>query len=543
MVPFTLARVTAADKDLDTAAARPQTGHRPMRFFEHWPAHRCPRWPANRRARTKEGTLTAIDHPIPDTGAAELDALLTRASEAADPFAAQSPAERGRQLRAVADALDGAAEELIALAAEESRLGQPRLTGELKRTTFQLRLFAEVAEDGSHLRATLDAADPDFALGPKPDLRRVLRPVGPVLVFAASNFPFAFSVAGGDTAAALAAGCPVVLKAHPGHPKLSARTGELVREALRATGAPDGAFATVFGFETGTSALRDERIDAAAFTGSVPAGRALFDIAHSRPRPIPFFGEMGSLNPAFVTPEAVRARGEDIAKGFVTSYSGNAGQLCTKPGVILLPSEHGLEGALVAASEGVGEHRMLNDRLLEGYQGRRDEVRSVPGVRVLHEGSASESTRPTLLATDVATLLAHKDQLLEEVFGPLSIVVEYGSTGELHQAAEALDGNLTATLHAEPSETELAGELLNRLRDRAGRLLYNGWPTGVAVSPAMQHGGPYPATTDARFTSVGTAAIDRFLRPVTYQNVPQELLPQSLRDDNPWNIPRSTHGS
>lgn len=486
--------------------------------------------------------MTAIDHPIPDTGAAELDALLTRAREAAEPFGAQPPSARGRQLRAVADALDGASAELIPLAEEESHLSQARLTGELKRTTFQLRLYAEVAEDGAHLQATLDAADPDFPLGAKPDLRRVLQPLGPVLVFAASNFPFAFSVAGGDTASALAAGCPVVLKAHPGHPKLSARTGELVQEALRSAGAPDGAFTTVFGFETGTTALRDERIAAAAFTGSVPAGRALFDIAHSRPRPIPFFGELGSLNPTFVTPEAVRARGEEIARGFVTSYSGNAGQLCTKPGVVFLPSGHGLQDALTSASEAVGQQRMLNDRLLQGYRDRRDEVRSVPGVRVLAEGDASEGTLPTLLATDVPTLLANEDALLEEVFGPLSLVVEYASDDELRRAAEAVDGNLTATLHAEPSETELAGQLLNRLRERAGRLLYNGWPTGVAVSPAMQHGGPYPATTDARFTSVGTAAIDRFLRPVTYQNVPQELLPQPLRDDNPWNVPRSTHG-
>lgn len=486
--------------------------------------------------------MTAIDHPTPDTSASELDALLSRAHDAAEAFGAQPPAARARQLRAVADALDAASGELVPLAIEESHLSEARLTGELKRTTFQLRLFADVAEDGSYLQATLDAADPDFPLGPKPDLRRVLLPLGPVLVFAASNFPFAFSVAGGDAAAALAAGCPVVLKGHPGHPKLSARTGEIVREALTSAGAPEGAFAVVFGFETGGSALRDERIQAAAFTGSVPAGRALFDIANSRSRPIPFFGELGSLNPSFVTPETARVRGEEVAKGFVTSYSGNAGQLCTKPGLLFLPAGHGLADTLTSASEAVGTQRMLNDRLHEGYRDRRDEVQAVPGVRVLAEGDVSEGTVPTLLATDVPTLLANRETLLEEVFGPLSIVVEYASDDELRQAAEALEGNLTATLHAEPSETELAGSLLSRLRERAGRLLYNGWPTGVAVSPAMQHGGPYPATTDARFTSVGTAAIDRFLRPVAYQNVPQELLPASLRDDNPWNLPRRAHG-
>jgi NADP-dependent aldehyde dehydrogenase len=481
------------------------------------------------------------DQVVVDTTQAELDALLQQAADAAEPFGALAPAQRARQLVAAADALDAAKDELVPLALSETNLGEARLTGELKRTTFQLRLFAEVLDEGSYLGVTIDRADADFALGPKPDLRRVLRPLGPVLVFAASNFPFAFSVAGGDTASALAAGCPVVLKAHPGHPRLSARTGEIVSAALSSAGAPKGAFTVVHGFETGTAALQDGRIKAAAFTGSAPAGRALFDIAGSRPTPIPFFGELGSLNPAFVTEGAVRARGEEIAKGYVTSYSGNAGQLCTKPGLLFLPADHGLRDTLVAQSRAVGLHRMLNDRLHEGYAGRRAEVTSIPGVQVLAEGGVEDGTLPTLLSTDVPTLLANRETLLEEVFGPLSIVVTYASEDEARQAAEALDGNLTAALHAEPDETKFAASLLERLRDRAGRLLFNGWPTGVAVSPAMQHGGPYPATTDARFTSVGTAAIDRFLRPVTYQNVPQELLPEAVRDDNPWGIPQRVH--
>ena len=488
------------------------------------------------------GTLTATQ--IPDTTRDELDAALQRAAEAAEPFAEQSPAERARQLRAVADALDAAAGELIPLAIDESHLSEGRLTGELKRTTYQLRLFAETIEPGEHLRVTFDRADPDFALGPKPDLRRMLLPVGPVLVFAASNFPFAFSVAGGDTAAALAAGCPVVLKGHPGHPALSLRTGEIVAEALRSAGAPEGAFRVVLGFDIGTEALRDERIKAAAFTGSVPAGRALFDIAHSRPNPIPFFGELGSLNPVFVAPGAVGARGADIAQGYVTSYSGNAGQLCTKPGLLFLPADHGLEDALVSASEAVSAHQMLNDRLHEGYCGRRAVVTDVPGVRLLAGGAnelAEDGAAPTLLATDVDTLLNNREALLEEVFGPLSIVVTYSSEDEARRAAEAFEGNLTATVHAEDADTDFVATLVPRLRERAGRLLFNGWPTGVAVSPAMQHGGPYPATTDARFTSVGTAAIDRFLRPVTYQNVPATLLPAPLQDNNPWNIPQKTH--
>ncbi|GAA4847818.1 aldehyde dehydrogenase (NADP(+)) [Saccharopolyspora rosea] len=484
--------------------------------------------------------MTATEQ-IPDTTQAELDAVLERAAEAAEAFGGQAPAERARQLAAAADALDAAADELVPLAIDETNLSRTRLGGELKRTTFQLRMFADVLRDGSYLRATVDRADPGFALGTKPDLRRVLHPVGPVLVFAASNFPFAFSVAGGDTASALAAGCPVVLKAHPGHPRLSVRTGELVAAALRDAGAPEGAFQVVLGFDVGTSALRDRRVKAAAFTGSVPAGRALFDIANARSEPIPFFAEMGSVNPVFVTPGAVRARGPEIARGYVTSYSGNAGQLCTKPGLLFLPAGHGLDDVLAEESRGVGAHRMLNERLHEGYRGRRDEVTAVPGVRVLAEGGVDGETLPTLLATDVDTLLAHRGALLEEVFGPLSIVVEYRSAEEAHRAAEAIEGNLTATVHAEPDEPDLAGALLRRLRERAGRVLFNGWPTGVSPSPAMQHGGPYPATTDARFTSVGTAAVDRFLRPVTYQDVPQPLLPEPLRDDNPWNIPRAVH--
>ncbi len=490
--------------------------------------------------RAKDGTLTATER-IPDTTQAELDTVLQRAADAADAFGAQSPATRARQLVAVADALDAASGELVPLAIAESNLSEGRLTGELKRTTFQLRLFAEVLDEGGYLQATLDRADAGFALGAKPDLRRILQPVGPVLVFAASNFPFAFSVAGGDTASALAAGCPVVLKGHPGHPQLSVRTGEIIIKALQSAGAPDGAFSVVLGFEVGTAALQDPRIKAAAFTGSVPGGRALFDIASSRPTPIPFFGELGSINPVFVTPSAVRARGEEIAKGYVTSYSGNAGQLCTKPGLLFLPADHGLDDVLAAESKAVAAHRLLNERLHEGYCGRRATVTKAPGVRVLAEGSVDDGAVPTLLATDVDTLLANREALLEEVFGPLSIVVTYSSEDEARRAAEAFEGNLTATLHAEAEDTEFAATLVNRLRERAGRVLFNGWPTGVAVSPAMQHGGPYPATTDARFTSVGTASIDRFLRPVTYQNVPQDLLPTALRDDNPWGIPQTIH--
>jgi NADP-dependent aldehyde dehydrogenase len=475
-----------------------------------------------------------------DTTPGALDAVLAAAATAAQPLAALRPRERTALLTAVADALDAAADELVPLAGEESGLPEGRLRGELLRTTVQLRFLAGVLEDGGHLRAVIDHALPDTPLGPRPDLRRMLVPLGPVLVFAASNFPFAFSVAGGDTASALAAGCPVVLKAHPGHPRLSLRTGELVAGALRAAGAPEGSFGLVFGLDAGRDALGDPRIKAAAFTGSVPAGRALFDLAAARPAPIPFYGELGSLNPVFVTPGAVAARGAEVADGYVASFTLGTGQFCTKPGLLFLPNAHGLEQALVEAVRAVPAARMLHPGIHEGYRKRTSELSAVDGVRTLVEGGIGEglTAAPTLLATDVRTLLRHREVLLEEAFGPLSVVVGYEGTDELLTAAEAFDGNLTATVHAEPDEADLVRPLLTTLGERAGRLVFNGWPTGVAVTEAMQHGGPYPATTAVLHTSVGSAAIGRFLRPLSYQGVPQDLLPEALRDDNPLAVPQ-----
>jgi NADP-dependent aldehyde dehydrogenase len=480
---------------------------------------------------------------IENTRTEDLETVLAGAAAAAAPFGALHPATRAGMLSAVANALEGAADELVPIAIEESGLPEARLRGELNRTVVQLRLFVEVLRDGSYLDVIIDEADPDFAIGPRPDLRRMRVPVGPVLVFAASNFPFAFSVAGGDTASALAAGCPVVLKAHPGHPRLSARTGTIVREALTGAGAPAGVFDVIHGVDPGTIALRDERIAAAAFTGSVPAGRALFDIASARPRPIPFYGELGSVNPVFVTPGAVAARGAQLAQEYAASFTLGVGQFCTGPGLLFLPGGHGLEAELTEAAAGASGGRMLTENVHRGYHARRRELLDVPGVRVLADGGEGEGldATPTLLATDVPTLLEYRETLLTEAFGPLSIVVGYRNTEELVHAADAVEGSLTATVHAEPDEVESMSGLVDRLRECAGRLLFNGWPTGVAVTPAMQHGGPYPATTAPLHTSVGSRAIDRFLRPVTYQNAPRELLPEALRDGNPLGIPRTVN--
>jgi len=473
-----------------------------------------------------------------------IDSVLSAAAAAAGPAAASTPAERAGWLDAVADALDAAAAELIPLAAAETHLPEsPRLKGELARTTFQLRLFGDVLRDGAFLGATVDHADPEWPMGPRPDIRRVLVPIGPTLVFAASNFPFAFSVAGGDTASALAAGCPVVLKAHPGHEELSTRTGEIVREALAAAGAPAGLFAVIHGIDDGVAALKDPRIAAAAFTGSVAGGRALFDIAVARPTPIPFYGELGSVNPVVVTPGAVAARGAAIATGYAGSFSLGAGQFCTKPGLLFLPEGHGLEEDLRAAVTGVAAQPMLNERIADGFTRRLSELSAAPGVEVLVEGGEDGPVfRPSLLTTTAKHFAQSDAAVREECFGPASLVVTYTDQAELLEVLDGLEPGLTATVQGEEDEVELVRGLLPALTKVAGRLLWNDWPTGVTVSWAQQHGGPYPATTAPTTTSVGTAAIDRFLRPVAWQGFPDALLPEALQNANPWQLPRRTDG-
>ncbi|MBM2615660.1 aldehyde dehydrogenase family protein [Actinoplanes sp. LDG1-06] len=476
--------------------------------------------------------MTSETAAAADAVRADAASVLAAAADAAPALAAMPPRDRARALVAAAEALLAAADELVPLAMAETGLTEPRLRGEIKRTAVQLKLFAEVAAAGEFLDVRLDAADPDFVLGPRPDLRRYLVPLGPVLNFAASNFPFAFSVAGGDTASALAAGCPVVVKAHPGHPRLSDRTAEVLNTAL-----PAGALGVVHGQDEGVAALKDERIAAASFTGSLAGGQALAAIAAARPRPIPFYGELGSLNPVIVTPDALAERASGIADGFAASVSGSAGQLCTKPGLLFVPA--GLPAPEAFAS--VAPHRLLHQGIADGYARRRDEVLGTPGVTVVVEGGVTpDGVTPTLVETDLATLLEHRETLLQEAFGPLSIVVRYTPGEPLGEAlTELVEGSLTAGVHVGAGEdSPWLHELVSALRALAGRVLFNGWPTGVAVTPAMQHGGPFPATTNPTITSVGTAAIGRFLRPVVYQDCPPSLLPEPLRDDNPWHVPQ-----
>ncbi|WP_154604739.1 aldehyde dehydrogenase (NADP(+)) [Arthrobacter sp. AQ5-05] len=481
--------------------------------------------------------------PNTSTTASELEGMLAAAETAATDWAQRPAAGRADALVAVADALDAAADQLVPVAQEETNLPPARLNGELKRTTFQLRLFAEMLLDGGYLDARIDHGDPAWPMGARPDIRRVLEPLGPVVVFAASNFPFAFSVMGGDTCSALAAGCSVVVKVHSGHPRLSAAVGRIAGEALRGAGAPDGLLALVYGTQAGRDALLDPRIKAGAFTGSISGGRALFDLANSRPEPIPFYGELGSVNPVFVTEAAAAARGSEIVSEFVGSYTLGAGQFCTKPGILLVPEASSMVQEL-SATDRAAPAKLLNERIQSGYTSslegllKHDAVDSLGGT----EDILAFPPAPALNITTASALLADPEGLITECFGPSALVATYQSEEELLAVARVLDGQLTATIQGEDTDA-VAPELVRVLAGKAGRVLWNQWPTGVSVTYAQQHGGPYPATTAPTSTSVGTASISRFLRPVAYQGLPAHLLPGALRDENPLGVPQRVNGA
>lgn len=476
------------------------------------------------------------------TATLDLTAVTAAAAAAAKVTAAASDAERAAWLTAVADALDANVTELVAIADSETSLGTVRLTGEVARTTGQLRLFAQVITEGSYLEAVIDHADPQ-ATPPKPDLRRILRPVGPVAVFSASNFPFAFSVAGGDTASALAVGCPVIVKAHSGHLRLSERTAEIVTEALAKAGAPEGIFALVSGREAGTALVQDPAIKAVGFTGSIPGGRALFDLAVSRPEPIPFYGELGSLNPVVITRAALAERSEELATGLAASFTMGAGQFCTKPGLIFIPAGTDFAAHLAEASKGKPAAAMLTDRIAEAYPHGLRNVAGQPGVTLVSgtadQDAQADGAAPVVFSTTAANVLERPEELLEECFGPTTLLIEYADDAELSEALAKVPGSLTATVHAQPGE-DISG-LVEQLSELAGRVLFAGWPTGVAVNWAQQHGGPYPATTSL-FTSVGATAVRRFQRPVAYQDAPESILHPALHEANPLGIPRRVDG-
>jgi NADP-dependent aldehyde dehydrogenase len=476
-----------------------------------------------------------VEQVATETSAEEVASLCAAAAVAAPEYEALGRDRRAALLESVAAELDAAGDQIIALADRESALGTGRLTGELARTTFQLRFMAEVIRDGGHLDVTIDHADPEAA-PPRPDLRRTRVPLGPVAVFGASNFPLAFSVPGGDTASALAAGCPVVAKAHPAHPATSLACAEAIGRGL--AGAPAGTFSLVYGEEAGRLLVIDPHIRAVGFTGSLRGGRALHDLAAARPEPIPFYGELGSLNPLIVTPGAAAARAEEIGRGAAESFTLGNGQFCTKPGLLFVPrgaAGERLVEALVAHAADVRIGPLLTPGIRAAYEAGVDRAAGLPGVSVL--------SRPDAAATVVRVRAdGLGDALLDEVFGPFAVVADYADDEDLAAALAWLRPALTATLHAEDGEEELTRPLVELLRRRSGRVVWNGYPTGVAVAWAMTHGGPYPSSTSAAHTSVGAAAIQRWLRPVTFQSMPEPLLPPELREDNPLRVPRRVDG-
>lgn len=470
-------------------------------------------------------------------GPAEVDAACAAAAAAFDAYRATTREERAAFLETIAAEILAIGDDLIEAAMSESGLPRARLEGERGRTVGQLRLFADVVRKGAWQQLRIDPALPDRQPLPRPDIRLRMIPVGPVAVFGASNFPLAFSTAGGDTASALAAGCPVVVKGHPAHP----RTGELVAAAITRAVASCGLPAGVFGHlvgpsnELGAALVQDPRIAAVGFTGSRSGGLALVRLAQGRDVPIPVYAEMSSINPVLLLPEALKARGAALGTAFVASLTMGAGQFCTNPGLVLAIEGEGLEAFLATATEavsGAGAQTMLTGGICKAYQSGVAALEAAAGVEKLAEGVAGDAMQghAALFRTTAQAFLADK-ALGHEVFGASSVVIVCKDEGELATVLAGLEGQLTATLHMDAADEALAARLMPVLEVKAGRILANGWPTGVEVCHAMVHGGPFPATSDPRTTSVGSLAIDRFLRPVSYQNLTTGLLPPELRDN------------
>ena len=473
--------------------------------------------------------------------------LAVEAAERAFPIYRNLPAARRAEfLDAIADELDALGDDFVALTCRETALPTARIQGERGRTSGQMRLFAQVLRRGDFYGARIDQALPERKPLPRPDLRQYRTAVGPVAVFGASNFPLAFSTAGGDTASALAAGCPVVFKAHSGHMATAERVAEALVRAAEKTGMPTGVFNMIFGGGVGAALVKHPGIQAVGFTGSLKGGRALCDMAAARPQPIPVFAEMSSINPVLVLPQALQARSAAIAKDLSASVVQGCGQFCTNPGLILgiaSPQMSAFVEQLRAHMAEQAPQTMLNAGTLASYGKGLAALHSHPGVSHLSgQPQSGNQAQPQLFQADISLLLEHDELLQEEVFGPCTVVVLAADRKELLRAVRALQGQLTATLLAEDADLVEFAELLPILEQRVGRVLLNGYPTGVEVSDAMVHGGPYPATSDARGTSVGTLAIDRFLRPVCFQNIPDAHLPDALKNANPLGIARLVDG-
>jgi NADP-dependent aldehyde dehydrogenase len=481
--------------------------------------------------------------------AGEVDRAAQLAAAAAPLWAKLSGPARGRFLRTIAANLERLTDPLVARAGLETALPEARLRGEMARTCGQLRLYADTAERGDWLDARIETAQPERKPLPKPDHRSMLRAIGPVVVFGSSNFPFAYSVAGGDTASAFAAGCPVIVKAHPAHPGTSELVGRLILEAVRENELPEGSFSLLFddGFEVGQALVKHPLVQAVGFTGSLKGGRALADLAAARPEPIPVYAEMGSINPVFVLPGAIAERGAALAEGLHASATVGVGQFCTNPGLIVLqrsPAAGQWLKLLVGRLEATPEGTMLTPGIARNYRLNTETRAAQPGVQVLVRRAALAGcgAAPVWFETEASDFLG-SPALAEEIFGPSALVVWCRDEGEMLRLADRLEGSLTATIHASAGEHAGVSALAELLAAKAGRVIMNGFPTGLEVSPAIVHGGPYPATSDGgRSTSVGTRALGRWVRLVCYQSFADELLPPELQNANPLGLRRMVNG-
>jgi len=476
----------------------------------------------------------------------EVNAAVDAAVAAYPAYRALTAPVRAQFLDAIAEEIDALGDDFIAEVARETALPAGRLQGERSRTSNQMRLFAKVLRRGDFYGARIDTALPQRQPLARPDLRQYKIGVGPVAVFGASNFPLAFSVAGGDTAAALAAGCPVVFKAHSAHLITSELMANAIERAVKRSGVPAGVFNMIYGDRVGAQLVKNAGIQAVGFTGSLRGGRALCDMAAARAQPIPVFAEMSSINPIILLPLALQARGDVIARELIASVVVGCGQLCTNPGLLLGVRSpeltrfiEQLREAMVAQTP----QTMLNSAGLKNYDAGIARLAQQPGVTLLATGGSSDTQAvPRLFKGDASLLFNLNAPLEEEVFGPTTVIVELDSHAQLLDFARNMHGQLTATLQAQPEDLLANADLIALLEQKAGRLLVNGFPTGVEVCDAMVHGGPYPATSDARGTSVGTLAIERFLRPICYQNYPDALLPAALQNANPLGLLRLVNG-
>ncbi|MBS7590400.1 aldehyde dehydrogenase (NADP(+)) [Ancylobacter defluvii] len=491
---------------------------------------------------------TTIEPAFTEAGPADVAQAAALAAAAFPAYRATTPEQRAGFLEAIATEIEAIGDALIERAAQETGLPPARLTGERGRTTGQLRLFASWVRAGGADEPRLDSPLPERKPLPRSDLRLRHIGIGPVAVFGASNFPLAFSVAGGDTAAALAAGCPVVVKGHPAHPGTSELVGRAIRKAVADAGLPEGVFSLLSGTSHGLGGalVADPRIAAVGFTGSRAGGLALVNIANSRPVPIPVYAEMSSINPVFLLPAALAARAEALGTGFIGSLTMGAGQFCTNPGLVIAIEGEGLDRFLASAGAAVQAAQaatMLTPGIAGAYARGVTALAQTGATEIARGGAEAgpNACRPALFVTDAAAFLA-EPALSHEVFGASSLVIRCRDEAEMVDVARAVEGQLTATLHLEAADHPLAAQLLPVLEEKAGRILANGWPTGVEVCHAMVHGGPFPATSDPRSTSVGTLAIRRFLRPVCYQDLPEALLPAAVKRGNPLHLPRLLDG-